>query len=343
MRNGYPSPESVARGGTLRVIIIGGTGLLGSALQPHLVGLGHTVTVVSRHAGGRAGGPASAGVRWVPADIGTLDHAGLVDLVAGHDALVYALGPDDRVRAPVPSAPWFHENLAVRTDRVLTAAREAGTGAAVVLGSYFSTLDRDADAGLAQRHGYVAAREEQARRAIAAGGTTMRVGVLEVPWVFGVVPGVVPHWKALMYDPLGWVPLLPLGAGSTTVVSVDTVTAATGAWLAHGRHGDRVPVGDDDLTLHEIVRIAGAARRSRTRVIGVPTWLGEAVLGLVAAGLRLTGPGTGLDFRGLMRDVFGRRLVVDHASTRALLGLNQQDARAAIRASVRSCYPELSR
>lgn len=322
-------------GGTfVHVIILGGTGLLGLASARRLRAFGHAVTLVGR----RPPAQPPEGCRFVAADLDEITPSALQDLIAGHDALVYALGPDDRTRTPRDATGFFQTHLTDRTARAVAAGRRAGVAAAVVLGSYFSTWART-HPEVAARHPYVQARNDQARAAVAAGGDTVRVCVLEIPWVFGATRGVVPHWKGILYEPLRRLPVLPCPRGGTTTVTVDTLAEAVVAALERGRHDGRYPVGDEDLRLCEIIETITSELGTRTRLLPLPVSLAVPGLRAYGAALCLAGHGTGLDPRWLLRDVLGPEVFVDTAGTRAELGLARRDARAAIRASVRAAYP----
>lgn len=319
----------------MRTIIIGGTGMLGTAVAGRLVAAGHPVTVV-----GRAANTPLPGTTVVVADVSTLDAAGLRALAAGHDALVYALGPDDRSSIDPPADAFFAEHLVGRTERVLTAAREAGVTAAVVLSSYFATRART-DPGFAARHVYVAARVAQGERAIAAGGETVRVSVLEIPYVFGMPPGMRSQWRAMYYQPSRFAPVVPYPGGSTTAATSATVADAAGAALERGRHGARYPVGDGDMTFawffDRFLRALG--RTSRT--VPLPRPVADLVGLAAVAWLALRRESSGLDMRSVMGDVMYADHLVDHAATRAELGLVARDLGEAIDADVRHSYPHL--
>jgi uncharacterized protein len=76
------SAHGKARAESMRIVITGSSGLIGSSLAPFLTTGGHTVTRVVRR--DRAGAPA---VRWDPV-LGTIDQEGL----EGHDAVVHLAG-----------------------------------------------------------------------------------------------------------------------------------------------------------------------------------------------------------------------------------------------------------
>src|SRR3972149_9601494 len=76
-----------------RVLITGGTGVLGSEVAPRLAAAGHTVRVMSRRAAPAEG----ARTEWAQAQIETGE--GLAEAVAGVDAIVHcASSPFRRTR-----------------------------------------------------------------------------------------------------------------------------------------------------------------------------------------------------------------------------------------------------
>jgi len=103
-----------------RVVVAGGSGLIGRALVASLVVDGHQVDVLSRNPRRRASRiPAGArAVRWAPADPNELD--GLAQALAGADAVVNVTG------APVGPAPWTRARK-----RAIVASR-VGTTTAIV-------------------------------------------------------------------------------------------------------------------------------------------------------------------------------------------------------------------
>ena len=321
----------------MRTIIIGGTGMLGTAVAARLVQAGHEVTVVGRRPLMR-----TPGVTAVAGDVTVLDEAGLRSLVAGHDWIVYALGPDDRSRIESPADAYLAEHLVARTERVLAAARAEGLRAAVVLGSYFATKART-DPGFADRHPYVAARVAQADRAIAAGGDTLRVGVLEIGYVFGMPDGMVSQWKGMYYGLSRWAPIVPFPGGATTAVTSATVADAALAVLERGRHGGHYPVGDGDMTFRWFFDRFLRALGRTPRLVPLPRPLADVVGRAAVWWFRLRREGSALDMASVMADVMYADHRVDHAATREELGLVARDLGEAVDADVRHSYPRLRR
>ncbi|MBL0087746.1 MAG: NAD(P)-dependent oxidoreductase [Ideonella sp.] len=125
----------------MKVFIAGGTGLLGYHGALELLRRGHDVRTAAL--------PDIALGQWWPsqiqvehADLFALDARALSRLMEGCDALVYALGPDDRETPPAPAYAYFHERLVLGSGRVIAAAREAGVRRCTVLGSYYATFQR---------------------------------------------------------------------------------------------------------------------------------------------------------------------------------------------------------
>lgn len=317
----------------MRAIIIGGTGQLGRAIAHSLHDAGHEVTLASRHI------PAYPLTdTWVHLDVDSASDEELAAVLAGHPWVVYALGPDDREHAPKPAADYFRKQLGGRTERVARAAQRAGVEAFVVLGSYFAAL-ATAHPEFAERHDYVAARIDQEQRAIDAGGETMRVCISQIPFAFGPGAGEIPGWQRTFLAITRWMPLYPVASGGTTAVTRATIGESTLAMLERGRHGARYPVGDDDLTWRRMLEVALRQMQPWIQLPPLPRWIGEIATAGLALRLRLAGIGSGLNPRWLMRDLFYGHLYVDHAATRAELGLQKDDVLATIRESLRNNYP----
>ena len=122
----------------------------------------------------------------------------LMEVFAGHDAIVYAVGPDDRYTPPAPAFEFFFDKLVTQCVKVVKAARAAGVKRAVILNSYFAYFDRQPqyNGQLSNNHAYIKSRVRQAEETIKAGKEgVMDVMILELPYIFGSMPGRMPLWK----------------------------------------------------------------------------------------------------------------------------------------------------
>ncbi|PWR05176.1 nucleoside-diphosphate sugar epimerase [Micromonospora acroterricola] len=257
----------------MRILVVGGSGLIGSHVVDVLRERGHAATTVAR--------TARPGVDHV-VDVGSAAVDALRELLAGHDGVVYATRTDEQRPLPKPIYPVFRRDNVEPVVRLFTAARREGLTRGVIMGSYYTHFDRlHPQLRLAARHTYIRCRVEQAREGRAAAGPDLPVAVLELPFVFGRAGDRLPNWAgpldrwARSRTPL----LAPAGgtaaasARSVADIAVDALEQASGA---------DIPVADENLTWSDMIaRVAEAVGRRR-RVARLPA-------GAVKAALRLGG------------------------------------------------------
>ena len=273
-------------------IVIGGTGFVGYHATLELLKRGHTVTVLALDT--PLDGLLPPDVRYVEGDIGKMDDEVLLEVLSGHNGLVYAAGADDRTLPPRPAYPFFHLHNVATVARVFALAREAGVCRGVVCSSYFAYFERThPEWNLAAHHPYIRSRAAQAPAAFTAGGDSLSVSVLELPYIFGSMPGRRPLWSPLIaYLRSPW-PLF-YTKGGTSMVPVARVADAIAGALERGEHGKSYPIGAENRTWAELLgplsRMAGKTKRVWT----VPTFLVVMALALVGLYHRLQGRESGL-------------------------------------------------
>ncbi|MEV4346955.1 NAD(P)-dependent oxidoreductase [Actinoplanes sp. NPDC049596] len=158
----------------MKVIVVGGTGLIGSRIASALRDRGHEVTTAARSGG-------SGADHRLDVEKATVD--GLRPLMAGHDAVVFAARTDEQSPIPKPIQPVLRRTMVDPVVRLFTAAREEGVSRGAIMGSYYAYFERvRPEWTLAVTHPYVSARLEQAREARAVG---LPIAVLELPFVLG--------------------------------------------------------------------------------------------------------------------------------------------------------------
>ncbi len=223
----------------MKIIVVGGTGLLG--YHATLVGLkrGHELGALAVKDIDLSGWfPESVSVDY--GDVFTLSGDELEQRFAGYDALVYAVGPDDRVVPHAPAYEFFHDRLVLACEKTVSAACKAGVKRCVILNSYFAYFDRLwPQKQLSDRHPYIKCRVEQARRAIASGGDTMAVMILELPYIFGSMPKRTPIWKDVFLDKYAKGRIIFFPKGGTSMIAVQHVGEAIIGTLEQGEHGRR--------------------------------------------------------------------------------------------------------
>ncbi len=257
----------------MRILVVGGSGLIGAHVAEVLRERGHTVTTTAR--------TAQPGIDQL-LDLGSATVEQLRALLAGHDGVVYAARTDEQQALRKPIYPVFRDDLVEPVIRLFTAARLEGLTRGVVMGSYYTYYDRlQPRLRLTERHTYIRCRVEQALEARAAAGPGLPVAVLELPFVFGRAGDRLPNWAG----PLdGWArsrtPLL-VPVGGSAAVSARSVAVLTVDALEQGS-GEDLPVADENLTWDAMIaRIAAAVGRPR-RVRRLPA-------AVVRASVRLGG------------------------------------------------------
>mgnify|MGYP000150346321 CR=1 FL=1 len=324
----------------MKIIVVGGTGFLG--YHAALVGLkrGHELGALAVKDIDLSGWfPESVNVDY--GDVFTLSGEELERRFTGYDALVYAVGPDDRVVPPAPAYEFFHERLVVACEKTVTAARKAGVKRCVILNSYFAYFDRLwPQKQLAERHPYIKCRVEQAQRTIAAGGETMDVMILELPYIFGSMPKRTPIWKDVFLDKYAKGRIIFFPKGGTSMVSVQHVGEAIIGALEQGEHGRRYPVGDENHTYNEMLKMMMTALGRRAAIINIPRFLAVIAGGFIERGWRRQGLQSGLDPKFLMRDIITDYLYVDASESAEKLGFGRGGLKEAIDETMKACYPE---
>lgn len=316
-------------------IIIGGTGFVGYHTTNELLKRGHRVTVLARNL--PADDLLPPGVRQVQGDLPDMDDATLTELLRGHDGLVYAAGADDRTLPPRPAYPFFHLHNVETVGRVFALAREVGVRRGVVCSSYFAYFERtQPEWELATHHPYIRSRAAQAKAAFAAGGDSLAVSVLELPYIFGSMPGRRPLWSPLIaYLRSPW-PLF-YTRGGTSMVPVARVADAIAGALERGEHRRCYPIGAENRTWPELLEPLSRMAGRPKRVWAVPTLLVVMALALVGLYHRLTGRESGLHPTAFIK-LQTRLTYFDPRPSQEALGFTGHGLDEALQDTVDACW-----
>ncbi|MDD5018738.1 MAG: NAD(P)H-binding protein [Eubacteriales bacterium] len=324
----------------MKILIVGGTGFLG--YHAVLVGLkrGHKLDALAIDDIELGG--------WYPKEVVVhignvfeLSEEELQKLFSGFDAVVYAVGPDDRIVPPAPAYDFFHARLVVNCEKTITAARKAGVKRCVVLGSYFAYFDRLwPDKMLCQRHPYIRCRVEQAERAIAAGKDQMSVMILELPYIFGSMPGRVPLWKDVLLDRYIHSRVIFFPKGGTNMIAAEHIGEAIIGALENGEHGKRYPIGDENHSYHEMLEMMMAALGTPKKIVNVPRFMAVIAGIMIDKKHRKNGLESGLNAKYLMRGIQTHDLYFDPSDSVKALGYHRGGLKQSIIDTMKACYPE---
>lgn len=321
----------------MRVVVLGVSGLLGRSISEELLSRGHEVVGVSRS--GAAGARMAAEGSLVRTDIVAAPDTELDALLDGAGAAVYCLGPDDRTALPVPVSAALDRIFVTTTVRCAQAAQRQGVGHFLVLGSYLTTFDRlHPEWGLGRRHPYIRARVDQIGRTLQV-CPTGALSVLEIPYVFGAITGLVPTLKEALFDRLYRAPIGAAFPGGTAAVTRGDV-AALAAGLIEGAVPPGIhPLAVDNVSYRRLSEIAVAEMCRRIPVVTVPVPV--LTTGILAGALayRLRHRAMALNPWHVAHDILGRHLYLDPATHGTPLGLVPRSVEEAIRQTIRAAYP----
>lgn len=306
------------------ISIVGGAGFLGYHTSLELVRRGCNVTVLALPDETVDNSLAGA-VAVKRADIDELSDQQLGDIPQGHDALIYAAGPDDRVELSpgVKASDFFSTQLVERTRRVLQTAKNIGISKAIIFGSYFSYINNHAVCGVKkgslERHPYVKARVEQTKQAFYLGDDNFSVAILNIPYVFGVAPGKEPIWREVFIERFGQMSKIYYGSGGTTVISANKIAYGAAQALELAEHGSELAIGSNDMKFKPMIEQLLKSANIKKPVGNIPAWLQALFMRKEWQKMQSSNLDSGLDMRYLVKDILSKNFFIDHKSTDNIL------------------------
>lgn len=327
----------------MKIMIVGGTGFLGYHSLLEAKNRGYEVNALAID-------DVELG-DWYPeeiklnfGDVFVLSEDELMMLFEGHDSLIYAVGPDDRITPKAPAYDFFRKRLVDAVEKVAIAARKAGVKKMVLLNSYFAYFDRIwPEKELSRHHPYIRCRVEQAEKVIAAGKDIMTVMVLELPYIFGSMPNRIPLWKDVLLDRFAKGNIIFFPKGGTNMIAVQHVAEAIIGALENGEHGARYTIGDQNHTFNEMLDMMFSSIKENKRIVNIPRPLAVLAGSFIEKGFKKKGLEGGLEARLLMRDIMTDYLYFDPIDSIKRLGYGRGGLKEAIAKTMRACYPEKSR
>lgn len=261
----------------MKILVTGGSGLLGSRLIPALAAAGHEVFALARSAASRE---KVRGLGAQPVD-GDLENSAPLALPA-LDAVVHAAA---MFRFSGPRAPYFHANVD-GTARLLTAAQRAGatrfvhiSAAGVIMDESGSPIrDADESAPVVTRHfsAYLASKAQAEQIVLAANQLGFRTIALRPPAIWG--PGDPFSRELPRAIASGQFAFIDRGDYAFSTCHVDNVVEAVQCALVRGEGGRAFFIADRHTpTFREfIASIADVQGLSIKDLRTMPYWLAAA-------------------------------------------------------------------
>ncbi len=287
----------------MKIIILGGTGLLGYHSTLSLLSKGHEITIVSR-------GSINSNnffpkkVSSIVNNVFEMSRDELINLFTGFDALVYAIGPDEREIPPSPSADFFKENLVDRCINICSCAKIAKLKSIIILSSYFNYFHRKHPLWrLAKKHPYIRNRVKQAEECLKLSNSELKIIILEIPYVFGVMPNRKSLWADLLVPRLNALkPFIFYTTGGTAMSTAKYVGEAVRGVVEKGKTGTYI-VGEQNMDWNEMLAIVtNSLGGFKKRITIVPVFIAQFYAYIEKLANSIKGREAGLNYPKYIKD-----------------------------------------
>jgi dihydroflavonol-4-reductase len=230
----------------MKVLVVGGAGMIGGHIALRLKGKGHDVAIAGRN-------PAEAGTPLGELPFLRVDYINDTDAaekLKGFDMMVFAAGNDIR---HVPQGGDYYAHVthanAVAQPRFFAAARDAGVKIAINIGSFYPHVAPQ----LMKDNPYMQSRLAAHEGIAALANDDFRVISIDAPFVVGAVPGLKTMFSAYVQYAEGKFAPMPAFAppGGVNFVSTDSISDCVETVITKGENGKAYLIGDENLTLQQ--------------------------------------------------------------------------------------------
>lgn len=229
----------------MKILIVGGSGLIGGHAALLLTQQGHDVTIMSRK---RPTTPALAALPYQAGDyVNDSFNEGQLE---GFEAIVFSAAADIR------NVPWdgsvtpvefYTQHNDVAIPRFLNVARDAGVKRVVYIGTFYPQVAPEKIGECP----YVTSRHNTDMAIRALSNESFTVCSLNAPFILGKIPGLeIPYIETLVQYAKGNIPDIPIFApiGGTNHMSAHSLAQAVAGALVNGEGGKAYLVGDQNYS-----------------------------------------------------------------------------------------------
>jgi len=325
----------------MNVLIIGGTGFIGFHVVKEFLKQGYQVRVLAL--------PDLPIENLFPPevdiildDLHRILEDDICDFLQDQEAVVFAAGVDDRTLPKSPAYPFFYHGNVVSCQRLFKLARQCGIKRGVILGSYFAHFDRIwPQMALSKHHPYIRSRQEQITASLQAAAPDLELMILELPYIFGAMPGRIPLWKPLIRYITSPLPVLFYPRGGTNMIAVKHVAEAIVGAIEQGEGGQIYQIGDENLTWSEFLGRVSKLAGQKKKVVTLPNWMIRTGMGFVNLFYNLQGRESGLDPVPFV-DLQTTETFFDPTPSRAALGYGTGGLDQAFKETIAASLEKLS-
>ena len=318
----------------MKVFLVGGTGLLGSAAAEELIHRGHQVKAIALPPVPE-GTVLPAGMELEFKSYMTLSDDEIRAYLTGCEGFVFASGVDERVDGPSPIYEFYNKFNYTPLERFLRIAKECGVKHAAICGSYFSYFDKIwPHLELSRWHPYIRSRIDQEKMAMGFADANFSVAVLELPYIFGAQQGREPVWTIIVKTIRNMKNMTFYPKGGTTMVTRKQVAQAMAGALEKTEGGKCWPIGFYNMSWKEMLAIVHRCMgMPKRKVITVPNWMVSLGIKTIEKQLREPGAEGGL-YMPKFVDLQSQEAYIDKSLGCVPLGVKEDDIEAAIGDSI---------
>ncbi len=256
----------------MKIIIAGGTGLLGSEAARIMIDAGHEVHAITLPFK-NLNIPKEMILHeldFIHASDEKLDH-----LMHNMDAFVFAVGVDERIEFKKPVFEAYEKYNIVPLYRLLSSAKRCNVKKAIVLGSYFSYFAKNLkEFRLEEYHPYIKSRIKQENTAFSLADDSFSVVVLELPYIFGIQEGRKPVWS-IFIERFHRPKIIFFPKGGTSMVTLYQVGIAIYHAILYGENKTAYPLGYVQMPWRVLIKKVLSSMKQKKLIITVPNWMAQ--------------------------------------------------------------------
>jgi dihydroflavonol-4-reductase len=228
----------------MKVLIVGGVGMIGGTAALYFRDKGHDVTLA-----GRTPAPEDSPLAEFPfVRIDFIANDTGPDVLGAFDTVVFCAGNDPRHNKSMDDAHWVKANSEA-VPAFFASLRDAGVKNAINVGSFYPQAAPE----LVDKHPYVASRKAADDGVRALNRPGFRAISVNAPFVVGSVPGMrgglISAYTKYAKGKMGIEEFaIP---GGVNLISARSLVEAIGGAIERGEGGKAYLVGDENLTFQE--------------------------------------------------------------------------------------------